>query len=132
MRRAHAASAQDCRFIRRLRRLGLVQRRLQIVVRLQMEPEACGHLESPLETNGGVSGDRPLAQDQLVQPVPADAQLVGDDALLQAERSQELLEQHLARMNHRAEHRGIAREARRLSGSPRSRRRRHRAPPIET
>ena len=37
------------------------------------------------------------------------AGIVGDDAPLHAERSQELLEQHLARMNHRAEHRGIAR-----------------------
>ena len=87
--------------------------------------------ESPLESNRGVGRHRPLAQDQFVQAVAAYAQFVGHDALPQAERTKELLQQHLARVNQRAQHCGIARQARWLSGSPRTGRRRHRVPPIQ-
>jgi hypothetical protein len=58
----------------------LVQRRLQVVVSLQVQPEPRRHLESPLEPNRGIGSHRTLAQHQFVEAVAADAQFVGDVA----------------------------------------------------
>src|SRR5262249_37198201 len=71
----------------------------EIPVRLQMHPRLRRRAETLRETQGGIRSDSALSENDLVQAVEGHAQLTRCFDLREAERLQELFEQHLARMD---------------------------------
>ena len=91
----------------------------QIPILLQPEPEVRAHAGHLGEAQRRVGRDAALRVDHFIQPRKRHAELQGEGGLRQAERLEEFLEQHLARMGWRPM-RGQAtlHQRRRLSGSP--------------
>jgi hypothetical protein len=69
---------------------GLVEGLLEVVMGLEVEPELRGVPEEPREEEGGVGGDRALAEDDLVDAAGRDSGGLRDAVLAEAEGLEEL------------------------------------------
>ena len=70
---------------------------LQIIMRLQVEPELRRHLEVAPQAQGGVGGDRALTLDDLVDAARWNANVQGEPVLANAHRLEKLLGQDFTR-----------------------------------
>ena len=99
----------------------------QLVVGLQAQPEALGRAQCRGQADGGVGGDATFAQHDLVDAARRHAGGAGKRVLADAQRFEELLEQHFAGMDvGQGGHWGCLG----FSGNRRFRPRRHRLPSI--
>lgn len=72
---------------------------IEVVSRLEIEPEHLGGPEEPRQTEGGVGRDRSFPMNDLVDSPWSDAHVLGQSILTQAHRDHELLEENFAGMN---------------------------------
>jgi hypothetical protein len=72
---------------------------LEVVSSLQVDPELRRRTEVPTKSKGRVGRDATLSMDDLVDPPRRNVYVDGDTVLRDAERTDEVLEEHLAWMN---------------------------------